>query len=325
VPKSDLTIAIVGGETLLGRELREQIEERGLAAEVVLVATAGQVIAAGDEDEPLIIGELSPERLVDADAVLLAGDAESSRKALGHTPAECLLIDVSGHLEDRPEARIRSPFRATLEPARIHLVPDPAALALALVLGRVQAAQPIRHAVVQVFEPASARGQAGIHELQQQTASLLTFKPLDKKVFDAQLSFNMLPRYGGDAPLALEEVELRVERHLASLLAGAVPIPSLRVVQAPVFHGLSFSFWIEFADSADPSALVAALKSPQIDLRGPDVEPPTNVGAAAQSGVAVGLIEADRNTPRAVWMWAAADNLRLSVDAALAIIEESRT
>ncbi len=48
MPKSDLTIAIVGGETLLGRELREQIAERGLAAEVELIATADQVIAAGE-------------------------------------------------------------------------------------------------------------------------------------------------------------------------------------------------------------------------------------------------------------------------------------
>lgn len=325
MPNSDLTIAIVGGETLLGRELREQIAERGLAAEVELIATADQVITAGEEeDEPLIIGALSPERLVDADAVLLAGNAESSRKALEHVPADCLLIDVSGHLEDRPDARIRSLFRTTLEPARLHLIPHPAALALASVLGRVHAYMPIRHSVVQVFEPASERGQAGIQELQQQTTSLLAFRPLDKKIFDAQLAFNLLPRYGSDAPVALEVVELRIERHVASLLAGAVPIPSLRLLQPPVFHGHSISFWIEFDQPIDTAALMTALQSPQIDVRSPDVEPPTNVGAAGQSGVAVGVIEADRNAPRAIWMWAASDNLRLAVDAALAIIEESR-
>ena len=35
---------------------------------------------------------------------------------------------------------------------------------------------------------------------------------------------------------------------LASLLAGwpGVPMPSLRLIQAPVFHGHSFSLWVEF-------------------------------------------------------------------------------
>jgi aspartate-semialdehyde dehydrogenase len=325
MPKSDLTIAIVGGETLLGRELREQITERDLAAEVVLIAAEGQVIAPGGDDEPEIIGAFSPDKVADADAVLLAGARESSRLALEHTPPECLLIDVSGHLEDRPEARIRSLFRTALEPARVHLVPHPAALALASVLGRIQAAHPILHVVAHVFEPASERGQAGIQELQQQTTSLLTFRPLEKKVFDAQLSFNLLPAYGSDAPVALADAEMRIERHLTSLLAGAVPIPSLRLVQAPVFHGHSLSLWVEFSEPVSVAVLTAALQSPEIDVRGPDVEPPTNVGAAGQSGVAVGRIEPDRSSPRAVWLWAASDNLRLAADAALAIIEESRT
>ena len=40
----------------------------------------------------------------------------------------------------------------------------------------------------------------------------------------------------------------RLERHLATLLSAwpGVPMPSLRVIQAPVFHGHSFSIWIEF-------------------------------------------------------------------------------
>ena len=63
-----------------------------------------------------------------------------------------------------------------------------------------QAARTLRHSVIQIFEPASERGQAGIHELQQQTTSLLSFRQLEKKIFDAQLGFAMLARYGEDAP-----------------------------------------------------------------------------------------------------------------------------
>jgi hypothetical protein len=43
------------------------------------------------------------------------------------------------------------------------------------------------------------------------------------------------------------------------------------------------------------------------------------VGVAGQSGIAVGAIAADRNHPRACWLWAAADNLRLVADNALSV------
>ena len=107
--------------------------------------------------------------------------------------------------------------------------------------------------MVHVFEPASERGQRGLDELQQQTVAVLAFQKLKTDVFDAQLAFNLLARYGEEALEPLEGIEQRVERHLASLLAGwpGVPMPSLRVIQAPVFHGHSFSVWVEFENNPE--------------------------------------------------------------------------
>ena len=50
--------------------------------------------------------------------------------------------------------------------------------------------------IAQIFAPASEHGTVGVHELQQQTVSLLSFKSMPKDIFDAQVSFNMLARYG---------------------------------------------------------------------------------------------------------------------------------
>jgi len=38
---------------------------------------------------------------------------------------------------------------------------------------------------------------------------------MPRAVFDSQLSFNLLARYGDKAPVALEQSELLIERHLA--------------------------------------------------------------------------------------------------------------
>ena len=72
----------------------------------------------------------------------------------------------------------------------------PAAITLALLLLRARKAGAIRRVVATIFEPASEHGQRGMDELHQQTVNLLSFQPLPKDVFDAQVAFNMVARYG---------------------------------------------------------------------------------------------------------------------------------
>jgi aspartate-semialdehyde dehydrogenase len=176
---------------------------------------------------------------------------------------------------------------------------------------------------VHIFEPASERGQRGLDELRQQTVGVLSFQKLKTDVFDTQLAFNMLARYGEEALEPLEGIEQRVEKHLASLLTGwpGVPMPSLRVIQAPVFHGHSISAWVEFEENPGTEVLTKALAGSGLDVR-PD-EPPSNVGMAGQSGLSVGAISVDHNQPRASWFWLASDNLRLAAENAVAVAKET--
>ncbi len=322
-------IALVGGETLLGRDLREVLSEQRVAAHVKLIGAGdSEGILSKDEDEPVVISALDADNLSGARVVLLAGSAWASRKTLelvSGRQERPRLVDLSGGLEDDPRARLRAPM---VEPEdrefpadSLHVVAHPASIALALLLARLASGHAIRRSVVEVFEPASERGQRGLTELQQQTVNLLSFRKLPQAVFDAQLSFNMLARYGCDAPVKLEEIETRIERNLATLAAALaiVPMLSIRLVQAPVFHGYSISVWVEFEENPGAAALARALACERIEVRGADQEPPTNVGAAGQSGLTVGLIETDRNQPRAAWLWVTADNLRLAAENGVAV------
>ena len=322
-------IAIVGGDSLLGKELREVLESSALPADIKMIAADenDSSVIAINREEPEIMSSLQAADLNTARVVLLAGSRESSRKAYelvrAAQPAP-VLIDLTGALEDNPAARLQAPMvkpAATEAPDAIHIIAHPAAIALALFLTELRKAGAISRSLAEIFEPVSERGHAGLDELQKQTVGLLSFKPLQKDVFDAQVSFNMLARYGSDSKHSLEEIELKIDRHLASLLAtaGAVPMPSLRLLHAPVFHGYSISAWVEFETNPSKEAIVQALSSSQIDLRAKDEEPPTNVGVAGQSGITVGAISPDRNHPRACWFWIVADNLRIAADNALEV------
>lgn len=324
------TIAIVGGDTLLAREMGELLNDWKPAPRVQLISAAadGAVEIAKAEDEAIVMIPLASESLEGAGVAFLVGSPASSRRTLKLKPKDGpVLIDLTGALEDNPLARLRAP---SAEPnsapssvlSRIQVIAHPASIAIAMLLSKIAARTAIRRSIIHVFEPATERGQRGLDELQQQTVAVLSFKKLNKDVFDAQLAFNLLAQYGEEPLESLDSIAQRLERHLASLLSAypAIPMPSLRVLQAPVFHGHSFSIWIEFEENPGAEILSQWLGEADVDVR-PD-EPPNNAGIAGISGLSVGAISQDHNQPRATWIWMVADNLRLASENALAVAQE---
>lgn len=324
-------LAVIGSETLIGREIRDLVTGSDLPGELKLIAEEESDSSQLTElaGEPALVWGLQADSLQDAAVVFLAGSPESTQKALDLGVA-ARLVDLTHAAEENPHARLRAPG---LEPAdyqvagdAVHIIAHPASIAMATVFKRLQTRYPVRRSLVHIFEPASERGSRGIDELQRQTVGLLSFKSMPKEVFDEQLSFNLLARYGEEAPVSLEQVELRIERDLATLLslapATCPPVPSLRLIQAPVFHGYSFSAWVEFEDNPGTEALESLLQGGGVDVRGSELDPPHNVGIAGQSDIAIGAIALDRNAPQACWFWMVVDNLRLTAENAIAVARQ---
>lgn len=333
--RSKASIAIVGGETLAGKEIHELLEARKLDAELIASPEPeNATILTRSKDEPVVMQPFQAADLSAARILILAADPETSRAAyekIRDAKPGPVAIDVGGALEDLAESRLRAPMveapgfqaEAQVHAFKVHTIAHPAAIAIALLLTHLEKARKIRRAVIEIFEPVSERGKAGIDELQKQTVALLSFKPLPKEIFDAQAAFSMLSQYGAEAPQSLEEIELKIGRHLASLLGpSGAPMPSLRLIHAPVFHGYSISAWVEFEENPGMDGIFQALGSAHIDVRTRDHEPPTNVGVAGQSGITVGSIAQDRNQPRAWWFWMAADNLQIMAESAAEVVSE---
>lgn len=322
--------AIIGADTLLGREVKEVVERRGSVGRLLSLGPDGGDLAEEKGGEAVLLEPLTAKALAGVGTVLLTGSAVAASeaydlvKAAGGKPR---LIDCLGQLESLPEARIVAPLvdEPEIDKQWLLVMAHPVASALALVLTRLSRYRTVKTSVSNVFEPASERGKPGVSELHQQTLALLNFKTLNKAVFDTQVSFNMLPRLGEDAPAKLVATEARIDRHLATLLSRhangvVVPMPSVRVVQAPVFHTYSLSLWVEFESEVQVPQIEEALASAQIEIRRNDEEPPDNVTAASQSGLIAGDIRIDRNNPRCAWIWVVMDNLRVVADGAADIL-----
>lgn len=326
--KRQATVALVGGDTLAGREVRDVITTAGLAARLKLIgAEEDAATLTALDGEPVVVSALDEGNLTGADVVILAGSHASSRKAfqlLEKRLPRPAVIDLTGRLQDKAEARLRAPMVEpngfSVDRDAVQIIAHPASIAMALLLRRI----PARRSVVQVLVPASEHGKRGVDELQQQVVSLFSFKPITKEVFDAQVAFNLLSRFGADATVKLEAIAERIDNDLQALMAYSARTakPSFRLVQAPAFHGYGFSIWLELEGRAFLREVEEALRSPGIEVRGGDEEAPDNVGVAGQSGLIVGGVENDRNCDEAVWLWAVADNLRLAADNAVAVARQ---
>jgi len=325
-------VALVGGETPLGADLREVLSGSILGGRVKLIGSEDTVGAVLSEEggEPVVITALDSDELNAARLIFFAGSEASTRKAfLQIQPepgaAKPILIDLTRALEDRPEARLRAPSAEPAGydpgPASIAVIAHPAAIVTVAVLRALHEVYPVKRSVTTAFEPASERGMAGIDELHQQTVSLLAFQPLPKAVYDEQVAFNLLARYGEEAKESLASIEERVENHIATLVAldSGLPMPSLRLLQAPVLHGTTVSMWIELGSDWELPAIEQTLAQAGLDVRSETLEGPHGVGMAAQSGIAVGSIVRDKNDRRALWLFAVADNYRLVAENALAV------
>jgi aspartate-semialdehyde dehydrogenase len=320
--------AIVGAASLKGKEVAEMLNERNFPAVDVRLLdddeSLGQLEAMGDEIS--FIQSVRAEQFENVDFTFFASDAECTRKNWKRArDAGSAIIDLSASLEDQPGSSVRSVWlerergqfvAPELQPGPV-VTAHPVAVVLALLLLRARKAGLIRRAVTTVFEPASEHGQRGMDELHQQTVNLLSFQPLPKDVFDAQVAFNMLARYGQKSQPALDSVEAVIVRHYARIAGGDALAPSLFMLQAPVFHGHALAICLEMENTVDKSAMAEAIAGDHVTLAGNDEESPSNVSSAGQTNILV-AVKPDPVQPHAIWLWAAADNLRL---AALSAVE----
>ena len=304
---AEAIVALVGGETLLGADVRELIADRLLQVRTRLVGMQSDnaMILTEEAGEAAIITGLDSDRLNSAQAVVLAGSPESSRKAMALMRGSKMpVIDVTHGLEDLPEARLAP------ESARVQIVPHPAASTLVALLRTLHEGHTVERMVAQIMAPASEFGRAGVEELQKQSSQLLSFQPLEKTIFPDQLAYNLLAGTLGDT-------ESRIEKHIASLLGRTpeVPMPSLRVIQAPVMHGYSFSVWVQLAAR---EGVAKTLEAGGFDVWADDA--PNVVSVAGQSGMSIGALREDHNDRRGLWLWLVADQYRVAAGQCVALL-----
>lgn len=323
-------IAIAGASTLLGRELKDVLSESPLAAASLVLLdeeeAQGQLDQVGDE--VTFVQAIGADAFERVDFTFFAGTENLTRKHWRQAlRSGSTVLDLSGALDQETGVLVRAPWLGSEAVTPDLFTPavcpaHPAALALALVLERLQQAAPVRFAAATVLEPASEFGRAAMDELHQQTVSLLSFQSMPRAIYDAQAAYNLLSSLGESATVSLGAMEARIRRHYDALAQGRWPALALQVIHAPVFHGHTFSIAVELERAVEIAALEEALSGEHVDLVLEDTDSPSNLTAMGRNDVLVRLrpeLAGARNANQTsrLWLWAASDNLRLNAQNAV--------
>lgn len=320
-------IAIVGAATIRGKELSEVLAESPFAgADFTLMddeSQLGQLEAVGGE--VTFIQRIEPSAFEGIDFGFFAGSEEVTRKhwKTAHK-AGASIIDISYALESEPGVPVRAPWldeagkgAGVLNLGTQAVVPaHPVAVALGLIMTRLQELDAIKNASATVLEPASEYGNAALDELHQQTVGLLNFQGPPKAVYDTQVAFNVAPVLGAESKADLHGSEARIRRHYELLAGNTLPRVGVQLLHAPVFHGHGISLAVEFNQALTLEHVEAALSGEHVDvvMGDADADAPNNLNTVGESDVMVRVRTLDGSAQKTnrFWIWASLDNLKFS-------------
>jgi len=337
VEKESHRIVIAGASSLLGAELKTLLEESQFAGWDLRLLdeedAAGTLTEAGGE--PVVIQPVDEGSFERARFVFFTGSPEFVESNFAAAlAAGAVAIDFTGKVATKDQAPSpwfpkldefwSPPLRPKAQPDGTHFWILSAAAVAATSLSFGLRPVGLRRLSITFFRPVSEAGRTGIEELESQTGQLLSFQSVGKPVFDTQVAFNLLERYGPRSRQNLAAVRkaLRGEIHACVSKQRAV-LPALEVLHAPTFYGMMFSACAELDPGvADTESVSNACREAGFSVARDEDCTPSNVSAAGEHTIQLGVPQADATLHGTWWFWGAADNLRLPAWNAVKLAEK---
>src|SRR6266852_5763944 len=244
----DQRLVIAGASSLLGAELKSLLQESRFAGWDFSLL-----------DEETAAGTLT-EAAGEAAVIQPVEEGSFARaKLVFFTGSGATVIDLSGAAFTVPGVNVwfaidgvgPSPDKSNT----LYTIPSAPGLASGRLLGALASAG-LSRLVLIFFRPVSEAGRRGIEELEAQTTQLLSFQSIGQPLFDTQVAFNLLDRYGAASGENLQSVRTRIRREAGAAAGRNLVAPSLQVLHVPVFYGYTFLAIAELNPQQSKDALL---------------------------------------------------------------------
>lgn len=308
-------VAVVGATGLVGEKVLRLLEERNFpVSDLVPMASersAGKTVRFRDTDitvRPLAVDEFKGidfaffaagtdiNKQWAPEAVRLGAVVVDKSNAFRMDPRVPLVVpEVNPEALERHEGIIASPNCSTIQ--------------LVMALHPLRKLGKMQRVIISTYQAVSGTGTDAMHELEQQVAGDLT-----SRVYPKQIAFNVLPQCDSFEDNGYTKEEMKLVNETRKILNEPDLLISATAVRVPVRVGHSESVLVEFDQPVDPESVRETLSQAPgvkvVDDPGIAGGYPTALDAAENDLVLVGRVRRDLSSPRGIWLWIVADNLR---------------
>ena len=314
-------VAVIGATGNVGREMLTTLAERNFPVDAVAALASensiGTQVSFGEKDI-LDVQDLAKFDFRGWDIALSSpGGKVSAQYAPKAAGAGCVVIDNTSHFRMDPDVPLVVPEvnpEAIAGYTKRHIIANPncSTIQMVVALKPLHDLARIKRIVVSTYQSVSGAGRDGMDELFNQTRAIYVNDPVEKRKFDKQIAFNVIPHIDSFMEDGTTREEWKMMVETKKILDPRITVTAT-CVRVPVFIGHAESVNVEFERPITAEEATEALREAPgitvIDHRA-DEGFVTPVECAGDDPVFVSRIREDFSVENGLNLWIVADNLR---------------
>jgi len=314
-------VAVVGATGAVGEVMLSVLAERKFpVGELVALASersAGGTVQFGNRE--IVVRDLATFDPTGVDIALFsAGGSISKEYAPKFAAAGAVVIDNSSAFRQDDDVPLVvtevNPQAAKQRPRGIIANPNCSTMQMLVALAPIHRKAGIERINVATYQSVSGTGRRALEELGRQTAALLSFQPVESKVYPVQIAFNVIPHGGDFTDNGYTTEEMKLVWETRKILGDDAIRVNATVVRVPVFYGHSEAVNVETREHLGASEARALLQqAPGVEVVDEPVDggyPTPVTHASGTDAVYVGRIRDDLSHPNGLNLWIVSDNIR---------------
>ncbi len=312
-------VAILGATGAVGQEMLKVLEEYDIPVEKLLplasARSAGGSVKFRGRD--VVIEEATEQSFTGMDFVLGAVKNGMSKKfAPAIVKSGAVYIDNSSAFRLDPEVPLVVPEingEDAFSNKGIIANPNCSSIITLLAVSAISRISPIQSMIACTYQAVSGAGQGGLLELEDQMRALAEGRPVERRVFAAQIANNVIPSIGDELDNLYTDEEMKMQNEGRRILH----LPELKVtctcVRVPVMRSHSISVTLRTERKVSVAEAKEAVRSCPGCLLIEDYEGrnyPTPLDTSNQDLVWVGRIREDLTDENGLTLWCCGDQIR---------------
>ena len=312
-------IGILGATGAVGQEMMKILLERkfpvGELRPIASARSAGSEIDFGGRKCTIV--EASDDAFEGLDIVLGAAENDiAERFAPAIVKAGAVFVDNSSAFRLDPKVPLVIP-EINPEDVKWHsgIISNPncTTIVTLVAINALAKESPIETIIASSYQAVSGAGKNGIDELHDEVAALAAGKPVEPKVFQYQIAYNVIPQIGGEAFEGYTSEEMKMQNEGRKIMH----LPELKVsctcVRVPVVRSHSVSIVVRTREKISVERarqLIAAAPGCRLVDDLANKRYPMPLETSDQDLVFVGRIRDDLTSDNGLNIWCCGDQVR---------------